>query len=829
MEGERQLEIYTVRNLTFTYPGREKPALDGLSLSVRQGEFTVLCGSSGCGKTTLLRHLKPGLTPHGTVCTPDPGRPHILFEGGPIGDLSPRDAAARIGFVMQCPENQIVTDKVWHELAFGMESLGFRTPEIRRRVAEMAGFFGIEAWFRKNVAELSGGQKQMLNLAGIMAMQPSVLILDEPTSQLDPIAAAGFLDAVGKINRELGTTVILTEHRLEEALPHADRVLVMERGAIICGGTPSEAGMELRGRGHGMFAAMPVPMRVYAAVDSDGECPVTVRDGRSWLQRQPIAGTAAVRPIAPASEDPKIELSDLWFKYGRDLPDVIKGLSFKAYPGEVAAILGGNGTGKTTALNLVMGLVRPYRGKIKTNGTVAALPQNPQVLFVKSTVAEDLEEMLRGTGLTKRERQERICEAVGICGLEGLTERHPYDLSGGEQQRAALAKVLLLRPEILLLDEPTKGLDAEFKRTFAGVLRRLADGGAAVLIVSHDIEFCAEYTDRCALFFDGSVVSEGTPREFFAGNSFYTTAANRMSRGIIDNAVIAEDIIVALGGNPSAGTGRGCPAMPCDGGTGKNGTAGSSSERVTLKTPHSGATERVPVKRIPVKRAVASLLMVLVAVPLTVYAGNRYFGDRKYFFISLLIILETMIPFALIFESRKPRARELIVIAVLCAIAVAGRAAFFMVPQFKPVAAIVIISGAALGGEAGFLVGAMTAFVSNMFMGQGPWSPYQMFAFGVIGFLAGILFKNGATKRKKAALCIFGFLSVFLIYGGIMNPASVLLFQSAQTWGMFAAAYIRGIPYDAVHASATVFFLLAAAGPMLEKLDRIKLKYGMAE
>ena len=264
--------------MTFTYPERERPALEDISITIRRGEFTTLCGSSGCGKTTLLRQLKPSMTPHGIRS----GAIHFgsTPEGAavPIDELSARDAAMMVGFVQQSPENQIVTDKVWHELAFGLESLGVKTPEIRLRVAEMASFFGIQTWFYKPVTELSGGQKQLLNLASVMAMQPRVLILDEPTSQLDPIAAGEFLATVSKLNRELGVTVILTEHRLEESFPHASRVLVMEKGGIICDGTPSGVGMELRGKEHGMFAAMPVPMRVYAAVESDAVCPVTVRD-----------------------------------------------------------------------------------------------------------------------------------------------------------------------------------------------------------------------------------------------------------------------------------------------------------------------------------------------------------------------------------------------------------------------------------------------------------------------------------------------------------------------------------------------------------------------
>ena len=242
-------------------------------------------------------------------------------------------------------------------------------------------------------------------------------------------------------------------------------------------------------------------------------------------------------------------LDCVWFKYAKDLPDVVKGLSFSANYGEVSAILGGNGTGKTTTLGLIAGLNTPYRGKAHADAQVYTLPQNPQSLFVAKTVREDLLEVLSERKLSKDDKFQRLAAMVKLCRLDKLLDSHPYDLSGGEQQRAALAKVLLLQPKILLLDEPTKGLDAEFKQIFAAILKRLTDGGAAVVMVSHDVEFCAEYADKCALFFDGNIVTENTPREFFSGNSFYTTSANRMAREMLPEAITANDIILALGGN----------------------------------------------------------------------------------------------------------------------------------------------------------------------------------------------------------------------------------------------------------------------------------------
>jgi len=789
--------------------------LKNINLTIDKGAFVLICGPSGCGKTTLLRLLKPSISPHGEKVG------SIYLEGTPLEKLSLRDATAKIGFVLQSPENQIVTDKVWHELAFGLESLGLSTSEIRLRVAEMASFFGIQTWFHKSVVELSGGQKQLLALASVMAMQPSVLILDEPTSQLDPIAASDFLSVLNKINRELGVTVILTEHRLEEAFPLASQVCVMDQGAIVSEGTPYDVDFSK------IFLALPTPMRVWAAcadmacVDTNNNCPITVREGAEWLSTQAHITnnnepSTQTHIIADINQLPAITLDDIWFRYENNLPDVVKGVSFKVYYGEITAILGGNGTGKTTTLSIIAGLHKPYRGKIHTDTTVYMLPQNPQSLFIAKTLHEDLLEMLSEFSISKEEKSGRINTIIKLCCLEGLMDNHPYDLSGGEQQRAALAKVLLLQPKILLLDEPTKGLDAEYKQEFATILRKLATEGVAIMMVSHDIEFCAEYVDRCALFFDGDIVTENTTGEFFKGNSFYTTGANRMARHILPEAITATDIIKALGGK--------VPPKP------KAPDIEKLYEITSAPSAPSWKRQKVPMQRRKLsKRTLAATAIILLTIPATIYAGIYFFDDRQFYFISMLIILQTMLPFAIIFESRKPKARELVIIAVLCAIAVAGRGAFFMVPQFKPIAAIVIIAGVAFGGEAGFLVGAKTAFISNMFFGQGPWTPWQMFAFGLIGFLAGILFHKGLLRRSPLPLAVFGGFATFIIYGGILNPANVLMFQPNPTIEMLLLSYLYGIPFDLIHAAATVIFLALISRPMLEKLDRIKIKYGLVE
>ena len=538
---------FEIKNLTFSYPGSSAKTLSGVNFSVEKGEYVVLCGASGSGKTTLLRHLKSVLTPYGQRSG------EILFDGKPLDAVSQLEQAAKIGFVMQDPDDQIVTDKVWHELAFGLESVGTDPKTMRLRVAEMASYFGIQSWFHKDVATLSGGQKQLLNLASIMAMQPEVLILDEPTSQLDPIAASDFLNTVRKINIELGTTIVITEHRLEDIYHAADRVVVMERGCVAANGDPRTVGALLRRQGSPMLAALPTPVRVFFSADGEGTCPLTVREGRTWLtktfaDRKLTDTEPEMEPVMTTGEAPALKLKEVWFRYEKDSPDVLQSMDLTVPKGSMFAIVGGNGAGKSTTLKTIAGICKPYRGSVEIFGKnikkykagelfrdcVGMLPQDPKSLFVKRTVREELEEM-NGEG-------EKIREIAELCQISHLMDKHPYDLSGGEQQRTALAKVLLTEPRLLLLDEPTKGLDNFFKIRLAEMLCKLKERGITIVMVSHDVEFCAEYADLVSMFFDGQILTTDTPRRFFGQNSFYTTAANRMSRCVFRNAVTADDV-----------------------------------------------------------------------------------------------------------------------------------------------------------------------------------------------------------------------------------------------------------------------------------------------
>ena len=620
------MALFAFEELKFRYPEAPRDALRDVSVAIEPGQFVLVCGQSGCGKTTLLRQFKSALAPHGHQSG------QVLFDGVPLADVPEREQVARIGFVMQDPDAQIVTDKVWHELAFVLESLGCDERTMRLRVAEMASYFGIQHWFHKNVGELSGGQKQLLNLASVMAGRPDVLVLDEPTSQLDPIAASDFLATVHRINRELGTMVVMSEHRLEEVYGLADRVVVLEEGRVVADGNPRAVAGQLHRANSPMALALPAAARIawevegrpgcrsgegapcvpparavgrgapcsdsievqgssrvadvsvctsmncartplptaraYSAMVEEGTAlqvgtPLTVREGRAWLTRE-VAAHPPRRWALPAGEAcdsaparAAVELKDAWFRYERDGADVLRGTTLAVPEGSLFAVVGGNGTGKSTMLRAICGVVRPYRGKITVLGRrlkewkkaelfcggVALLPQDPLNLMVKKTVRGDLEEMLDGRGLTAEQRAAAVREVATLTDIVPLLDAHPFDLSGGEVQRAALAKVLLCEPRLLLLDEPTKGLDAFFKDKLAALLRSLTSRGTTVLMVSHDVEFCASYADRCALFFDGDVVTANPPRQFFASNSFYTTAANRISRGLFENAVTVEEVV----------------------------------------------------------------------------------------------------------------------------------------------------------------------------------------------------------------------------------------------------------------------------------------------
>ena len=966
----KHVNAVNIVDLEFSYPNASRPSVNGISLSLEKGSFTCICGPSGCGKTTLLRNLKPSITPHGMRR----GQIEILGKSVESFEGRPGEEAQTIGYVLQNPENQIVTDKVWHELAFGLENLGLPTETIRLRIAEIASFFGIQSWFDKDVSELSGGQKQLLNLAAVMVMQPEILILDEPTSQLDPIAAVDFLDAVKKINNDIGTTVIITEHRLDNVVSMSDRLIVMDSGKVLVNDEPYNAVFRLAEINHPMFLAMPNPAQAYRSalgflkgekslirdvnhlehmeklespIDDVARIqkhrmPLNVREGRQWLDciMNGIPVRYARMEKEKAFETSKIKLSttDLWFRYEKNGRDIIKGLTLKVYDGEILAIIGGNGTGKTTLLSVLAGMRRAYRGKYKINGNrTALLPQNPQSLFVCDTVKEELLEAFEGTSIGKSEQNIKIQEIAEFLEINTLMDKHPYDISGGEQQRVALGKVLLLEPDLLLMDEPTKGLDNLLKMKFGELLRRLASNGRTLIFVSHDIEFCSRFANRCIMFFDGGISGEGTPRKLFSGNNFYTTAANRMARSYFVDGILPEDIgwlvaqnikMAEADSSPDGGPKIEADSMPEIGSKieadsrPENGSKIYSGSRkdesldegdVPIKT-ETGGHEDVPIgekssnnEDIPIERKVSGyedipiehnarkhedvpigekssnyedvpiewkneryedtqikqnsdyrlevvrevgapkgghlkeikrnrslVLTFLTALVMgaTIFAGSMLGGDRVYYVISVLVAIYSLVPFFVGFERRKPQLRELVVIAVLIALGVIGRQAFFMLPQMKPVLAISIIAGASLGPGAGFLVGAMIAFVSNFFFGQGPWTPWQMMALGLAGMFAGLIFQKWNRRERKPSrlhkitACVFGLLSGYF-YGLVVDLWTLFGYTEKPSLSAYLIVKSTAVWFDTVLAISTFVFLWVLYAPMIKKLNRIKLKYGM--
>lgn len=525
------MEILKIQNLSFTYPLCSTTALKNVSFTVNKGDFVTVCGATGSGKSTLLHLLKRELSPLGEKSG------EVLYDSVLIEELSAEKSACSIGFVVQKPEQQIVTDKVWHELAFGLENMNVPQKVIARRVAEMAAYFGIEDWYDKNVSELSGGQKQLLNLAAVMVMQPDILILDEPTAQLDPIAASDFIATLKKLNRELALTIIIVEHRLEDVIPISDKLLILEYGEVLDYDAPKLVIERLKEKPE-ILCAMPSAARLYHLLYATGECPLDVREGRNFIE-QNYANDVRSLPEErySHSKDLALEFKDVYFRYDRNQPDVLSGLNLKIYENEIFCILGGNGSGKTTMLSAASNILKIYSGNIKVLGKklkeckcLSLLPQDVQTVFLKNTVREELADA-------------NVEVEMLPFDISYLYEKHPYDLSGGEQQLIALAKVLAMKPKILLMDEPTKGLDAYAKSKIINLIKMLKNSGMTIVIVTHDVEFAALCADRLAMFFRGNIVSEGTPREFFAENSFYTTAVNRMTRGYYDGVSTVEDVV----------------------------------------------------------------------------------------------------------------------------------------------------------------------------------------------------------------------------------------------------------------------------------------------
>lgn len=539
--------IIQIRDLTFAYAAGDEPVLSDINIDIGSGEFVIIMGSSGSGKTTLLKMLKRNMIPAGRYS----GRVYIY--GKEADKLTDRENAAGIGYVSQDPDNQIVTDKVWHELAFGLENLGMDNVTIRKKVAEMSEYFGITGWYDREVSKLSGGQKQILNLASVMVMQPGILLLDEPTANLDPLAAIRFLDVVKRINQELGVTVVMVEHNLEHIYADADRIIAIDKGRVAANSSPKKAAADIIAAGSFLIEGLPVASRLYSGynkkngnsvvsynnvnIDSNNkdnhilsdEIPLTVKEGRRWYVNYKKVYGKDITKDKDNIENTVCQLKNVSYSYNKKLPYIIDGVDVSFKEGQITAILGGNGAGKSTLLKLIAGIIEPVRGKIISNKRIIMLPQDPKAVFTEVSVEEELAEVLmdKGNGIynnmpmeDKREIVEQIIEEFG---LNDIRKNNPYDISGGQQEKLAIAKVLLLKPEVLLLDEPTNGLDPYFKKTLGKLLKKINAGGVTIIIVSHDLEFVDSFCDAVIMLFDRKVAAQDSTHKFLRDNMFYTT------------------------------------------------------------------------------------------------------------------------------------------------------------------------------------------------------------------------------------------------------------------------------------------------------------------
>lgn len=540
------MDLLRMENVGFRYEGSSSPVLKDISFEVKRGDFLVVIGASGSGKSTLLRLLKRELVTNGEI------KGKVYFEDQSINKLSDHESASKIGYVMQDPDAQIVTDKVWSELAFGLENIGVPRDVIRSRIGEMANYFGIHNWYQKDVADLSGGQKQLLNLASILVMQPEIVVLDEPTAQLDPIASLDFLRTLQRINTELNTTIIMAEHYLEEVFGMADNILIINDGTKEFYGSPFEAAnLLLRDDKRG--ESLPNPIRLHHLIENKGKMAFTISDGIQMMNNQfgslkPLEQTVELKD-SDTSKQIIISLKHVSFKYGRLESDILHDVTLDIYKGEIFSVLGGNGAGKSTLMKVMSGLALPYQGKVKIDGKkvkpksndfvyghdVAYLPQQPLSMFVKESVKADYESFLKTMGYTNIE--ESINGIADWFNITHLLEQHPYDLSGGELQLVALGKVLLLNPDVIFLDEPTKGVDIQNKNKIAHLLKEFSNKGKTVIIVTHDVDFSAKISDRCGLFFDRQMISISDPLTFFSNNYFYTTPINKMVKAYLPKVV----------------------------------------------------------------------------------------------------------------------------------------------------------------------------------------------------------------------------------------------------------------------------------------------------
>lgn len=539
------MAILSVNNYSFVYPESNDYALKNIDVTINKGEFVVLCGESGSGKTTLLKLLKHDIAPHGKHSG------SILYGNKDIEDYTHFKRSQRIGYVFQKPEAQVVMGTVMDELVFGMENIGMDQATMKKRMAEVVQFLGINHLLHQNINILSGGQVQLVNLASILMLYPDVLLLDEPTSQLDPIASQQFIQTLRRLNKEQGMTIIISEHNLEELVSLSDRMLLLEEGKVKYNNTPQQVIKAMKKESF-TPTYLPLVTQLYlekAPIGETGKAPLNVKETKDWLSKCNIIEETGKDKVKNATRT-LLTLDKVDFKYNRKSPLILNRISAEFNTGEMHAVLGGNGSGKTTLLKLIANINQPQSGKILLDNkayknigmdTISYLPQNPQLFFIEDRIIDEYKRIASNYQIEDK----RIENILNAFDLKALAQRHPYDLSGGQLQKAAIAGALLTRPKVLLLDEPTKGLDPEAKDQLGQLLNDLKENGQTIILVTHDLEFAAKWADRCSLLFNGELASTESVSDFFANNYYYTTVMSRVSRDIVEQPLITLDEAVS--------------------------------------------------------------------------------------------------------------------------------------------------------------------------------------------------------------------------------------------------------------------------------------------
>lgn len=550
------MEDLRIKDLSFQYAGTQEYALKEINLTIKKGTIILLCGASGSGKSTLLKLLKPQIKPAGTLTG------QCLLNQVPLDELPTLLTSSKIGWVGQNPDTQFVTDNVWDELAFGLENLRLSAIEIMNRIGELATFLNMTHLMDKKVSDLSGGEKQLVHLAAVLVMRPTLLLLDEPTAQLDPQAAQQIIALLLRLNRELGITLMIVEHQLTGFFKEADQIVLLDQGRPSLTGTPSTfiQNLEKEELVHQRFVAeLPTAVQLYVKNRINqkqyGVIPITVIEGKFFLAKMIKATKQTVNFITeqqPAKkQEIAIQLKNGWFRYDKHAEDSLAGVFLNVYKGELLAVVGGNGSGKTTLLKILARIHTCYAGKLlffgksskKSSTKIAYLPQNPNLLFIKDTVMEDYQEALNMTNHPPEVLAQKIAEVTARLDLSELLHQHPLDLSAGQLQRVALGKLLLQDPAILLLDEPTKGIDRFTIQQMTNELRCLVAEGKTILCVTHDLDFAAEASDRCCLFFNHQLFPVEASSVFFSQNQFYTTEASRIAKDWYPEVVTVTELL----------------------------------------------------------------------------------------------------------------------------------------------------------------------------------------------------------------------------------------------------------------------------------------------